>query len=166
MYKKLVNVLLMIVLVGIPIFFPRQAQACSCILPYVWREWEESEAVFLGTVMDIQYLPPAPVMSSGEPITYTFDVHSVYKLGELSPVNVQSARETDSCGAGLEIGETYIVYAYRYQEQESLWTNSCTHTHPADTLSWYRYDILMVTQRLRGQLGLKLRSMDTIHWAY
>jgi hypothetical protein len=166
MLNKVFHFFIIAVFLVVTLMSPYQAQACSCILPYVWREWEQSEAVFLGTVTDIQYMPPAPVMSSSDPITYTFDVHTVYKVGELSPFKVQSARETDSCGAGLEIGETYVVYAFPYQEQELLWTHSCTHPHPAATLSWYRYDILMVTRTLRGALGFKLRSMDTIHWAY
>lgn len=164
MRKKMIFLLFVGMFLTVNLLLPYQARACSCFLPYTWAESQQAEAIFLGTVTDIQYLPPTPIMSSGDPITYTFQVHMVYKEGELSPVHVQSARETDSCGAGLRIGETYVVYAFRYQERALLWVTLCSHTHPADTLSPFRYDILMLIQDLRGKLGLKVQSPDTIYW--
>lgn len=146
MQKKLTHLLIIASLL-----LPHQAHACSCYIPEFWDEWEEAEAVFIGTVAHIEYSPPAELMSSGDPITYTLRVQTMLKGSNVTELQVHSTRE--GCGAQFWEGESYMVYAHR--QDNMLSTYLCNYNHPAGTVRPYQRDILNTVQRVWGGLGLR-----------
>jgi hypothetical protein len=151
MQKKLTHLLIITILLVPSLLLPHQAHACSCYTPPFWREWEQAEAVFIGTVAHIEYSPPAEFMTSGDPITYTVQVHTMLKGANVPQLQVGSTIE--SCSADFREGERYIVYAHRYAE--GLKTYSCNYNHPAGTVRPYQRDILNTVQRVWSGLGLR-----------
>jgi hypothetical protein len=115
------------------------AAACSCQPPPPPAAAAgESAAVFIGTVVSTR-----PSWSGRRPSEAEFDsAHRVVTLrvaarwrgaaGATVIVRTDWAR----CGSPLEVGETYVVYAYLARGQ--LWTNLCTRT---TELSGAAYDL-------------------------
>lgn len=151
MQKKRIYLLIIAFLLLSSLLIPHQAHACSCYTPPFWREWEQAEAVFIGTVAHIEYLPPAEIMSSGDPITYTLSVQTMFKGVATSQLQVRSTVET--CSAGFQEGGRYMVYAFR--QGDKLATSLCNYNHPAGTVRPYQRDILNTVQRVWGGLGLR-----------
>ena len=145
---RILFILAMLLMVWIT---PYQAQACSCIMTTYLAEWERANAVFLGTVVDIQSPPASDIVSSADPLTYTFRTFHVWKGQPRLQYQVQSARETMSCGAVFEQDETYVVYAFG--QGDVLSTYLCTTNHPASYTWVYRYDLFVGVQKIRAGLG-------------
>lgn len=104
--------------------------ACSCAAASTAEQVERADVVMLGTVTDRQGPPLRPVMSSGDPATYTIEVEQVFK-GEVPPTaSVLSADSGASCGLeGVEEGSRYVVFADRSGGE--LWAGLCGGTAAA-----------------------------------
>lgn len=103
------------------------ANACSCIAPVTPQEaLESSTAVFTGKVVSTE-VQNGVMISSGDPVTVTFDVSKIWKGSESQTIVITTAREDASCGYTFEKGKEYIVYAYG--EENELGTNICTRTN-------------------------------------
>lgn len=107
------------------------SSACSCVQGTPQEYVDSADVVVLGTVTDRQGPPLRPVMSSGDPATYTVQVEQVFK-GDVPPTAyVLSADSGASCGLeGVEEGGRYVVFADRSGGE--LWASLCGGTAPAD----------------------------------
>ena len=104
--------------------------ACSCAMAGTEQYVDGADAVFTGTVTDKEPPPQRPVMSSMDPVTYTFDVERAFK-GDLSdPLPVLSASSGASCGLeGVRVGQRYVVFASESKRGDhDLWASLCGGT--------------------------------------
>lgn len=121
----LVRLAAIALLVGLPpALRTESALACSCgPPPGVWESVEEATAVFAGRVEALEG------WESGDDygVHVTFAVSRVWK-GPASAELVANTRSLGAgdCGAPLELGEEYLVYAY--DETLDIWL--CTRTLP------------------------------------
>lgn len=106
--------------------------ACSCANAGTQEYVDGATAVFTGTVTDTEPPPKRPVMSSGDPVTYTFDVDRWFKGGDADPVPVLSAVSGASCGLeGVRVGRRYVVFAAESKRDGGdLWASLCGGTAP------------------------------------
>jgi hypothetical protein len=111
---------------GLVLLTPTAAQACSCARgdAATYAAW--ADVVFTGTLVETTPPPDRPIMSSGDPATYSFDVDRVHQ-GEVGPAaEVRSAVSGASCGLeGMRTGSRYAVFATR---DAGLWANLCSGT--------------------------------------
>ncbi len=117
--------------------FPSAAYACSCGTGDPPAEFNRAKVIFIGRMLGgTEKLPvrgqdeQAYAPEAGQ---VRFAVEEVFK-GEAAgrvTVDVTSMAGT-SCGPyGLKRGETYVVYAYAYENEPGLHTGVCTRTKPA-----------------------------------
>lgn len=104
--------------------------ACSCVQASPAEHVDAADVVVLGTVVDRQGPPLRPVMSSGDPATYTVEVERVFKGVVRPTVHVLSADSGASCGLEAEEGRRYMVFADRTRGE--LWAGLCGGTATAD----------------------------------
>ncbi len=109
--------------------FASPTYACSCIMPPAPEQaLADASAVFAGQVVDAAPEAEGEVVSSADPIAYTFEVSEVWK-GEATPtVIIRTARDSASCGFSFVAGESYVVYAT--ESEGVLSTNLCSRTAP------------------------------------
>lgn len=159
MQKKVAHFFIIVVVLLVPLLIPHQVHACSCITPSFSRfsqEFERADTVFMGTVVKVQQMPPAEITSSLDPITYTFQVHAVWKGSRSSQIQVRSANDTASCGAYFIEDTPTIVYAFG--SDEDLETYLCTLNHPANSTLLYRWTFFNAVQKVRQGWGLPVRE--------
>lgn len=87
------------------------ALACSCADRSDAKHRQAADAVFAGTVVAISDPNPGPIISSVDPITYTFMVERSAKGVVGAMQEVVSARGGASCGCSFAQGARYVVYA-------------------------------------------------------
>jgi hypothetical protein len=111
---------------GLVLLTPASAQACSCAGgdDATYAGW--ADVVFTGTLLEITPPPDLPIISSGDPATYSFDVDRVHQ-GQVGPAaEVRSAVSGASCGLeGMRTGSRYVVFA---TSDAGLWANLCGGT--------------------------------------
>lgn len=104
--------------------------ACSCAAAGTAQYVDGASVVLTGTVTDTEPPPKRPVMSSGDPVTYTVDVEEWFKGERSDPVEVLSAMDGASCGLeGVRAGQRYVVFASESRDGE-LWASLCGGTAP------------------------------------
>lgn len=107
----------------------QRAYACSCIGPgSAAEELERSTAVFAGTVVDVADANRGPIISSADPIAFTFQVTRVWKGPIHTTLIISSARGGASCGYEFEVGREYLVYADGTETH--LQASLCSRTQP------------------------------------
>lgn len=106
------------------------AFACSCVEGDTAQHVDGATVVFTGTATDKEPPPQRPVMSSGDPVTYTFDAERAFK-GDVPPsVPVLTAMSGASCGLeGVRLGQRYVVFASQ-DPGGDLWASLCGGTAP------------------------------------
>ncbi len=112
--------------VGLVLFTPAAAHACSCVGGDVATYADRADVVFTGTLVEVTPPPARLFWSSGDPATYSFDVERVHQ-GEVGPsAEVRSAVSGASCGLeGMRAGSRYVVFATL---DDGLWANLCGGT--------------------------------------
>ena len=104
--------------------------ACSCAVAGTAEYVDGAATVFTGTVIDKEPPPQRPVMSSDDPVTYTFAVERWFKGEQGDPVRVMSSMSGASCGLeGVRAGQRYVVFATESGGGE-LWASLCGGTAP------------------------------------
>jgi len=104
--------------------------ACSCAGAGTAEYVDGADAVFTGTVTDKEPPPQRAVMSSGDPVTYTFDVERWFKGEQGDPVQVMSPMSGASCGLeGVRAGQRYVVFTTESRRGD-LWASLCGGTAP------------------------------------
>lgn len=109
---------------------PSVTYACSCVVPAEPLEaLESSSAVFTGKVVDKKE-PKGTIISSADPVKVTFEVDSSWKGIKGNKVTLSTALSSASCGFEFVEGESYIVYAYANDEDDSgkLEASLCSRT--------------------------------------
>lgn len=91
---------------------PPRVAACSCMQLQPGQAQALADAVFIGSVVRVDD-PTAgnPIVSTGDPVTYTFAVEETRKGLPLPQQQVTSSRDGASCGAGFTLGQRWVVYA-------------------------------------------------------
>ena len=113
------------------LFIPETSYACNCDLPRTDRSLKQqviearkrSEAVFTGTVLEISKRPGDLY------ITVKFKVEEVWRGPRGAETSVFTGIGGGDCGYKFEIGEKYLVYAYK-RDDSKLETNICQRTAP------------------------------------
>jgi len=104
--------------------------ACSCAAASTEQYVDGADVVVTGTVADREPPPERPVMSSGDPVTYTVDVERRFKGDGQDPLQVLSAISGASCGLeGVRVGRRYVVFA-TVGRGGDLWASLCGGTAP------------------------------------
>jgi hypothetical protein len=111
--------------------------ACDCwgrSLPCeaYWRV----DAVFIGTVKEVSRIEleedSGGSKSKYEHLVYQFTVNQSFR-GVTTP-EIGVIVGMTSCGIGFEVGQQYLVYAYRHDiKKEMLSTNKCSRTRPINS---------------------------------
>ncbi|REK76648.1 hypothetical protein [Paenibacillus paeoniae] len=119
--------LIFAVLLGSFAIAPEGASACSCAFPGSVNEAKlNNDVVFDGTVTGKKEPVRLFSRSSATPITWTFEVHEIWK-GKVSPaISVVSVQASESCGYEFKEGSRYIVYARN--SGNSLEVSLCSRT--------------------------------------
>lgn len=107
---------------------PPCVYGCSCVAAAPPRiAFEQASAVFIGTVIAApSQAAPDAIVSSGDPVQYTFRVSRIWKGPEYTTLVVTTARGSSSCGLGFQEGQAYLVYADGPPEQ--LMSSLCSRT--------------------------------------
>ena len=102
-----------------------RVMACSCAQTTPAQALSHAAAAFVGVVAAIDDPSIGPVVSTGDPLQYTFAVEQALK-GELAErVLVFSAREGASCGQEFALAQRWRVYAY-VDEEGRLGSGLCS----------------------------------------
>jgi hypothetical protein len=96
---------------------PERAAACECLDHTVAKAKKISKAVFVGTVEEV----------NGDGLV-RLSVERLWK-GDNVPEFVVDPRQ-GLCSAWLEMGKTYLVYAYWDEDRRVLSTDVCIRTRP------------------------------------
>lgn len=109
------------------------AVACTCMaFPADEAEaaalaYPQADAVFVGTVTTIKSGLPGIIRWR----TVTFDIDKVWKgVTDDVPVVVRTATNSAACGYRFHERETYLVFAYREPNDDTLTTNLCALNMP------------------------------------
>lgn len=109
---------------------PSVTYACSCVVPAEPLEaLKSNSAVFTGKVVDKKE-PKGTIISSADSVKVTFEVDSSWKGVKGNKVTLSTALSSASCGFEFVEGESYIVYAYANDEDDSgkLEASLCSRT--------------------------------------
>ena len=134
-----------LVFFGIAIVFllaGRNAMACSCASPGTPCEsYGAAAAVFVGTVTGVRDSQPRKQEDVGKrrkqegsgeidgiPMAFKFVVEQAYLGVAGSEIEIYTGRGGGDCGVTFQMGQRYLVYAYRYKDKLS--TSICTRTKP------------------------------------
>jgi hypothetical protein len=101
-----ISLAVMLVLIG-----AGNALACSCVGQSDAKYRRAADVIFAGTVTSSADPNPGPIISSADPITYTFAVERSAKGVVGATQEVVSARNGASCGCSFATGGRYVVYA-------------------------------------------------------
>jgi hypothetical protein len=116
-------------IVALMLLIPSVGRACTCELPFsnktlkqqVLEARTKSEAVFSGKVVEIIENPQV------FHVIVKFKVQGSWKQINTDEVRVFTGRGNGDCGYRFEVGESYLVYSYKYNESD-LGTNICQRT--------------------------------------
>lgn len=104
------------------------AFACTCVVASDQDHYDWADAVFEGTLVDVQQPPQKPVMSSMDPMTLTFEVGTVYKGDVATTEKVATVSSAPSCGLDLQGEGPYLVFATT--DGNTLSASICGGTRP------------------------------------
>lgn len=114
--------------------FPSITQACSCAeLPSAEEEFERSQAVFRGKVMDVR---EKRSLNGELAKSVLFEVESIWKGIKQSQVIIITGLGGGDCGFNFIEGQTYLVYASEstMYGEKSLVTTVCNRTNKLSVL--------------------------------
>jgi hypothetical protein len=86
------------------------ACACSCVAFTDAEAMARADAVFAGTVVDVDSSVLGSLLSSTDPVTVTLQVSTVYKGDVPAEVQVKTVASEVSCGYPFGEGSRYLVH--------------------------------------------------------
>ena len=92
---------------------PRPALACSCMPSTDERSFQRADAVFRGEVINYEPPPQQGVVSSMDPVIWTFAVSEVYKGDVHAMQEIVSQSGGASCGLEIPRSGEFFVFAHR-----------------------------------------------------
>lgn len=84
------------------------ARACSCASPSLEEAFAQSDAVFVGTLVEIRR--PEVMLSSMDESRFVFDVETVYAGQVYDEQSIVTASDGASCGLELQVGVRAVVF--------------------------------------------------------
>ncbi|MGH7599345.1 MAG: T9SS type A sorting domain-containing protein [bacterium] len=101
----------------------QETRACSCLPPPPPAQaLAEADAVFMGKVESFE------LVENGNRRLAKISLIKIWK-GDRSPAGeILTAANSAACGYDFQVGETYVIYAYK--SPDGLHTNLCTRTAP------------------------------------
>lgn len=120
--------LLMVVTAG-------SAWACSCVATPLDEQVGRGDVVFVGRVVERQAEAPREVVSSLDPVTWTFTVDRVHRGAAAGPQRVTTARSSASCGFEFAAGRAYLVVGTDAGATGAVSTGLCDGTRPVSALT-------------------------------
>ena len=109
--------------------FPSNTSACSCAeLPSVEEEFERSQAIFSGKVVDVR---EKRSLKGELTKSVLFEVTNTWKGVKQSQMIITTGQGGGSCGFHFNEGQEYLVYAYEstMYGAKSLVTTICDRTN-------------------------------------
>lgn len=133
MYSKLI---LFCVSVLIAFSYPGRASACGCEKPEPpCKAFGAASVVFIGTVKDVRE-GDRKQKPDGEidftPRRVKFSVEENFSGTPTKEAEVETGLGANDCGYPFVKGASYLVYAYRDEKDDRLYTSSCTRTRRVD----------------------------------
>ncbi len=111
-----------------------RAVACSCAAFTDEEAFENADAAFTGTLVEIM-TPAGDTYSSADPERFVFDVDEVFKGRVFARQSVVTAREGASCGLEIRGPGPFVVFARTEADgitggavDGELYSNLCTGT--------------------------------------
>lgn len=125
--------LLMVVTAG-------SAWACSCVATPLDEQVGRGDVVFVGRAVEQQAEAPREIVSSLDPVTWTFTVDRVHRGTAAGSQRVTTARSSASCGSAFTAGRTYLVVgtdvgAAGAVSAGAVSTGLCDGTRPVSALT-------------------------------
>lgn len=114
--------------------FPSITNACSCAeLPSVEEEFERSQAVFSGKVVDVR---EKRSLKGELTKSVLFEVTNTWRGVKQSQIIITTGQGGGSCGFHFNEGQEYLVYAYEstMYGAKSLVTTICDRTNELSVL--------------------------------
>lgn len=112
--------------------YPGRAFACGCEKPGPpCKAFGEASVVFIGTVKGVtegtrKQKPDGEVDFT--PRRFKFSVEENFSGTPTKEAEVETGLGADDCGYPFVNGASYLVYAYRDEKDDRLYTSSCTRT--------------------------------------
>ncbi len=98
-------------------------RACTCLPPPPpSKAYAEADAVFMGKVISFEFVEPNVLRLA------KISVSKIWKAGLSETGEIFTAANSAACGYDFQIGEIYVIYAYK--SSGKLHTNICTRTAP------------------------------------
>jgi hypothetical protein len=164
--KRLVQALMLVSFVGVKIFFPEIAKACTCQEDYTppcaayWR----ADAVFIGTASEIA---AAREESKANPHLASIHFQVAKSFKGVADKQVTIDVSVDSCyhGYDLKVGGEYLVYAYKNSVTGRLELRPCSRTgllaNSAEDLNYIDQLIQKKPpQSISGMLGGSFKNLS------
>ena len=109
---------------------PRVPIACSCAPVTPKEAFDASACVFDGVVIGSTEIGEfrEGKMRLGSTVQYTFEVSKIWKGEVADTLRILTSKYPESCGVRFNVGDRYIVYAYR--PNISLFTSLCSGNMP------------------------------------
>ena len=85
--------------------------ACSCLPRTDDEAFDIADVVFVGTLEEIRVPDDLGFWSSHDSVRLLFVVSDVYKGEAFEQQSVVTARDGASCGLGIDVGQTTLVFA-------------------------------------------------------
>ncbi len=87
--------------------------ACSCAMASITDSLGFADVAFIGTTKAVEMPPPGDIVSSADPVHYSFAVHQVFKgPADLdSEIVATTALNGASCGTAFGMEERWLVFA-------------------------------------------------------
>ena len=120
------------VIVLIAFLYSERSLACGCQKPeQACKAFGEASLVFIGTVKGVtegvrKQKPDGEVDFT--PRLFTFSVEESFSGTPTKKAEVATGLGADDCGYPFVNGASYLVYAYRNEKDNRLYTSSCTRT--------------------------------------
>lgn len=149
------------------LIFLNKTYACSCaedkqlsLRKMVHSEYEDSELIFVGKVMDIEDTNKDKRKSTMDFIVYTFRIKKIYK-GEIQTkfIKVKSHRDGTSCGFIFKRGITYLVYSdlAKFPNATNLQTDICKRNQMYDNVN--TKEINLLNRRSKVQINHRSKKV-------
>lgn len=107
--------------------------ACSCIQMTPELALANANVAFVGVVTTIaDTISGGPIISSGDPVSYTFAVEKMLKGSAGAELIVSSNRDGASCGMTFGLAERWRIYTYA-DESGRLATGICSGNELLET---------------------------------
>lgn len=112
-------------------FSPSSAAACSCMIQSIEDARRSSSAIFEGRV-DRVSVADQPAGDSSDTVVLSLEVVRSFQGASHEHVELRTAGKSAACGATLEQGKSYLVYASAHEGDDKLWVSLCSRTKPIE----------------------------------